>query len=322
MRADIQRLVVAVAVSVLVAIVAYANYSHQPAGGMSDFDQVWIAANALRHGADPYAALRATGWPFPLYYPLTAAVVVMPLAFVPIAWARVVFTASGAGLLAWTFGAIPRRNWTFLSGSYLEAFIFAQWSPIMTGSTTLPAFLAGVVFTAKPTIGLALGVAYFLPFSRRTFWAIVGGLTTLTISVILRPSWPGEFINAARHSPHIIAPVTLLPLGPLLLLALLRWRRPEARLIAGLALVPHTIVTYATVPLFLVPRTRNEIFLLVLLADVVYGVSHMFLAPSNLDPASMARTVRATGQVILALLYVPSLIMVLRRPNEVPSVET
>lgn len=317
----VRRLLVALAISVAVGIVAHASYSHQPTGGMSDFDQVWIAANALRHGADPYAALRATGWPFPLYYPLTAAVVIMPFALLPVVWARVAFIAAGAGLLAWALGDIPKRGWAFLSGSFLGALIFAQWSPLIVGSVALPAFFAGMVLSAKPTIGLALGFAYFLPLSRRTLWAFAGGLTTLIASLILRPSWPSEFINAARYSPHIIAPVALLPMGPLLLLALLRWRRPEARLLTAMALVPHTIVMYASVPLFLVPKTRMETVLLVLLADVAFGISHFFLAPKHLDPVSLAKTVRMSGQLILALLYVPSLIMVLRRPNEVAALE-
>ena len=315
MGTHVRRLLVALAITVAVGIVAHASYSHQPTGGMSDFDQVWIAANALRHGADPYAALRATGWPFPLYYPLTAAVIAMPFALLPIAWARLAFFATGAGLFAWTLGAVPHRRLAFFSGSFVDAFALAQWDPFITGAIELPAFLAGAILSAKPTVGLALGIAYLLPFTRRTIAALAGAATTLAISVALRPTWPVEFLAAAHNAPHIIAPVTLLPLGPLVLLALPKWRRPEARLLACLAVVPQTIVPYATVPLFLVPRARKETMVLVLLADALYGIWRALGPLPHVDPMSLAARVTVSGNLILALLYLPCVVMVLRRPN-------
>ena len=311
-----QRLLIALGITFAVAIVAHASYSHEPPGGMSDFDQVWIAANALRHGTDPYAALRATGWPFPLYYPLTAAVIAMPLALFPVAWARVVFFSSGAGILAWTLGAAPHRRLAFLSGSFFDAFVLAQWSPFMTGSIGLPAFLAGAILSAKPTIGLALGFAYFLPFTRRTLWAIAGSATTLAISIGLRPSWPVEFLAAVRNAPHIISPITLLPLGPVLLVGLLRWRREEARLLIALALTPQTIVPYSTVPLFLVPRSRKESMVLVLLADLAYGIDYVLRVSPHAGSQSIASRVHISGQLMVGILYIPCLVMILRRPNE------
>ena len=309
------RVLFAIGIAVAVGVVAHANYSHQSPTGMSDFDQVWIAANALRHGKDPYAAVNASGWPFPLYYPLTAAIVAMPYSMLPIHWARVAFIATGAGLLAWALGSLPHRRWAILSGAFLVAFLHVQWSPFITGSVALPAFLAGVFLSAKPTIGLALAVAYLLPISRRTFWATLGALMTFLASLALRPSWPREFLTYATQAPHIIAPVTLFPLGPLMLLAILRWKRSEARLLAAMAFVPHTILAYEAIPLFLVPRTRKETLLLVLLADAVFALEFALGPLQHPDPISLARRVRVSGQIILALLYVPCLVMVLRRPN-------
>src|SRR5687767_8022825 len=48
-----------------------------------DFDQVWFAANALFAGRNPYLEIGPGlpfDWPAPLYYPLTSAVVIAPLA--------------------------------------------------------------------------------------------------------------------------------------------------------------------------------------------------------------------------------------------------
>lgn len=311
-----RRALVALAIGGLVAVVARANYSLQPLGGMSDFDQVWIAARALLAGRDPYAALRTTGWPFPLYYPLTAAVVVMPYALLPVALARVAFIASGAALLAW---ALSRRDaWGpvgVFTGPMFVAFSLVQWSPLLTGATALPAILAGAVLAAKPTIGLAIGVAYFIEDGRRAGRALAGALVVLAASLALRPSWPATWLATIQDAPHLVAPVTLLPMGPFVLLALLRWRRPEARLLAALACVPQTFVLYEVLPLILVARSRQQLLGLTLLGDLAFAIIMLGIR-SPTTPENLVLFVRASGQVLLWTLYLPCVVMVMRRPNE------
>ena len=78
-----------------------------------------------------------------------------------------------------------------------------------------------------------------------------------------------------------------------MLLAILRWRRPEARLLIALACVPQSMLLYETVPLFLVPRTFRESALLVALSyvalrAVAYGgpypdVAHYALASGRVS---------------------------------------
>src|SRR5688572_16934095 len=72
--------------------------------GESDFAQVWHAARGLLDGHNPYDMvgpdkpfLRA----YPLPYPLTAVLVGVPFALVPLWLANALFSAAGAGLLAW-----------------------------------------------------------------------------------------------------------------------------------------------------------------------------------------------------------------------------
>ena len=60
-----------------------------------------------------------------------------------------------------------------------------------------------------------------------------------------------------REAPNAISALTLRG-GALVLLALLKWRRPEARLLAATACVPHTLLPDETLPLFLVPQTWLE----------------------------------------------------------------
>jgi hypothetical protein len=46
----------------------------------SDLDQLLVGARALVAGRDPYHEVVAAGLPYPLYYPLPAVLLVLPLA--------------------------------------------------------------------------------------------------------------------------------------------------------------------------------------------------------------------------------------------------
>lgn len=150
---------------------------------------------------------------------------------------------------------------------------------------------------------------------RRIAYASLAGVAVIGASLVICPEWPLDWLRAISHSPHIIAPVTLLPLGPLVVLALLRWRRSEARLLAVMACVPHTVVLYETLPLFLIPETRFELLVLVLLSDLAFGVGYFLALRMVHSPADLAAYVRTIGHIIVALLYLPCVVMVLRRPN-------
>src|SRR5215210_5843635 len=73
-------------------------------GKPRDFDQVWFAAHALLAGRNPYhevgPGLRFD-WANPLYYPLTSAVAVMPLAVLERSLAAIVFAALASGAFVW-----------------------------------------------------------------------------------------------------------------------------------------------------------------------------------------------------------------------------
>jgi hypothetical protein len=108
----------------------------------------------------------------------------------------------------------------------------------------------GFLFVAKPTIGAAMFAA------RPSWWPIVGAVILCAIAFIVQPTWVMDWRDAVvrtRHKWLFVAPITY-PGGVIVLLALLRWRRPEARLIAALASVPQTTALYEGVPLFLVPH--------------------------------------------------------------------
>jgi len=165
----------------------------------------------------------------------------------------------------------------------------------------------GLILVAKPNLGACIVAG---PLSRRLLlWALGGGVVLVASSFMVMPSWPNAWLDALAGSPHI-KPYVLRPGGILLLAALVRWRRPEARLLAALALVPQNATLYDTLPLFVIPATLNEAAILALAS---HGSWHLALA-RRADPTSL-QVADANALTYLLLLYVPALIMVLRRPN-------
>jgi hypothetical protein len=278
----------------------------------SDFEHVPVAARFLLHGINPYTAIGPRGlfrFDFPLLYPLPAVVATIPLAGLPARWAETIFLGLGAGALAW---ALTRRRLAnpqlcvFASFAFLTIAANVQWSLLLTAAALLPGL--GVLLACKPTLGLALFAAY--P-SRRT--AIAAGLFGLA-TVVIWPWWVAAWLTTIRTQTHLIAPVTLLTAGgPLVLLALARWRRPEARLLVALACVPHSPVLYETIALFLIVETWTEGALLVALT------TGLFLLQGQCGPGmDFHAWLRHAAQWQVAVVYLPCLLLILRRPNAAP----
>ncbi len=284
----------------LSALLCWAAYLLPPPTS-SDFDQIWIAARALASGADPYEVVPRvwfTGYPF--YYPLTAAVVGLPFSALPLGWARVVWAAVSGTLLA-----LAAMRWgrglpaALLSASFLNALVQGQWSPLLTAAAVLPAL--AWVWAAKPSIGAALFVGF--P-SRR---ALIGALALAAIALAAFPSWPVRWVEALRTAEHV-APVSR-PFGLLLLLALLRWRLPEARVMAALACVPQMTGLYETVPLFLIPRNRWEGYAL---AGSSYVAAFLQVRYAPRAPGMSLDAVFAQRwPFVLAFVWLPALAMLL-----------
>jgi hypothetical protein len=107
----------------------------------------------------------------------------------------------------------------------------------------------------------------------------------------------------------MIAPITR-PGGFLALAALLRWRRPEARLVAGMTLVPQTIGWWDLVLLLLVASTFRESLVLAVttMAPLAYEMA-FGLGDGTLD------VYPRSSLMLMAASYIPATIIVLRRPN-------
>ena len=189
----------------------------------------------------------------------------------------------------------------------LHAFFSVQWSPVLVASATLPwlAFL----WIAKPSIGAALFAAY--P-SRRM---LVAGLLVTLVTFVVFPGWVAEW-RAALGTRHHLIPLVLRPGGWLLLLAWLRWRQPEGRLLGTLAIVPHTVMPYDLLTLAILLRTRLEWIGATVLAWASYLAvrTWAWIPPSRDHDASIV----LAWPYWLVLCYLPALALVLLRPDPAP----
>lgn len=270
----------------------------------TDFEFWWRGAGLLRDGWNPYHTTAwSAAWPLPdpLFYPLPAVLVTLPIAGLAVATAGALFMGISSGLLAWV---VTRdgwwRLWLFASSSFLFALRVGQWSPLLVAAALLPA--AGFVLVAKPTLGLALWI------HRPTWRAAIGCAVVVGISLAVLPTWPLDWrANLARVVSHPAPASTLAGLP--LTLALLRWRRPEARLLLAMAYVPQLLFFADQLPLWLVPRTRRE-------AMMLSGCSWLALGGWVLASRADPRDVAGAAPFVTALLYLPCLVMILRRPNE------
>jgi hypothetical protein len=276
-----------------------------------DFSLYWLGARALIEGKNPYVVVQ-TGGPFsldaPFVYPLTTAMMGVPFAlWLSPVWAATVFVALAAALLAW---GITREGFArlpvFASAPFLWACTAGQLSPLLTAGALLPA--VGWLAPVKPNVGLAT-LAY-----RPSRWSVAGSFLFVVASLVINPLWPVEWLSALSRFSWAYygkgVPLTLSG-GPLLLLALTRWRRREARLFLVLSCVPQTLMFYDQLPLWLIPQTRLRSMSFSLLS-----VMGLILADGALP---QARTYAQVGVVywpmILATCYLPATVLLLRRPN-------
>jgi hypothetical protein len=276
---------------------------------VSDFDQVWAGAAALWKGQNPYLVVgphRPFHWHWPLYYPMPALILTAPLGLLPVVAARMLFAGISAALLAYAITRDGFARWPlFISIPFMVNVELVQWSNLLAAAMLLP--LLGGIAAAKPNVGLAM----IAQTERgRSLWAMAAGAAALVISsFVVFPGWVGFWLQNVSSAPHI-SPLLLRPGGPLLLTALARWRRPEARLLAALACTPLTPTFYDPIMLYLVTKTFREALVLTVATFALFFIV-VFSGP--------IRTAAQWGEIVstasIWVVYLPCLIMVLRRPN-------
>lgn len=279
-----------------------------------DVDQLWFAARAILDGRNPYELIgpgREFDHQWQLFYPLPAVLLLTPLAPLPLVVSRVFVAAAGAGLLAYGLSRFDARGLVvFLSRAFYVNAWYAQWTPLLTAMWFFP--LLAAVIAAKPTIGVAMltGVRDL----RRARPGLMLGALLIAIAFLVRPTWVSDWRSALETNTHLRPWVTV-PGGPLLLLALLRWRRWEARMLTVFAIIPQTFHPLATLPMILLPGSLTGKAAIAALTYLPNWVLVREPFGSRLATASSEEVFGMFGTIVLWTVLVPTLFFVLRLPN-------
>jgi len=310
------RVLIALAIGVASGTFTYVLQSRHPAVLAYDWTFHWRAGRAVWEGLNPYLVVVPTGpYPFSYYwfYPLPSVFLALPTALLPAVWSSAITVAACAGLLAF---AVTRESYArlplFLSSQFMMG-AAAGSSPMMlvTAACAWPALQW--VISVKPNLGLAA----FL--SRPTWIAVWGSVAMCTIAFLIVPTWPWYWLRQIfamkGGDTHIvlghISPI-MVPGGQLALLALLKWRRPDARLLFVMACVPQSMTFHDVLPLMLIPQTLRQSLVMGLLSFAAF-----FLAlPTLRNEPDMATMFHATAPLAVWFIYVPALVLILLRSND------
>jgi hypothetical protein len=295
------RIILAIAVGIISALACYARLASR--GELAaDITFSWRAARLLLAGENPYQTIQpGEDYPFQtyFYYPLTSALAAIPFAPLPPYLAGAAFMGLSS---AWLTYAITRDGWErlpmLINAPYVVAVAVAQWSPLLVAAALTP-WLEWLL-ACKPNVGLA-GFAY-----RPSWRGLLAMIVFAGLALLFVPSWPIDWLRVTRSLEGHPPPIVVLPLGPLLALSVLRWRKPEGRLLLASAILPQFLFFYDQLPLWLIPRS--------LPANLIYtGISwaaYFAWRRAGLDPLT-GEILRQPGQYILALIYLPALLLVL-----------
>jgi hypothetical protein len=257
--------------------------------GAGDFSWALHLAQRLLNRQNPYDT--------PLeQYPLTASFFAFPFLRLRPEIAAGVFWGIGSALLA--FG-LTRRGYTrlliFLAYPYWAGAITAQWSLLITASAFFPVLLPATM--AKPQVGLPV---FLTRLSRKGFISCMA-LAGLSLAVL--PNWPWLWMKQWGYYDHFI-PLLVLP-GPLLLLALTRYRERDSWLLLLSSAMPQRWF-FDTFILWLIPKSRRQIIWTVFFSWGA-GIWRWYHLPDSFIQV---------GRYTVLFLYLPMLVVVLiRRPN-------
>jgi hypothetical protein len=271
--------------------------------GYGDFLAWWFGSRVMFAGGNPYATPPDVAPYFiaeQLFYPATALVASGPFAALPYLIALGTFFGAGSALLAWGIATkAPHQLAIFCSFPYIMAAHLGHWSPWMTAALLVPAL--GFLVAVKPNLGLAAAV------TRPSRSMFIGAALLIIVSLLIAPSWPLWWRNAMAEVPTHVVPFATWYGAPLLLAAL-RWRTHQGRLLLAMSLMPQTATFADQLLVMLVARTRFEAVLLAAMS-AIGGVAWLARLRWGGHPAMVG------GPYVVLSIYLPALLIVLRHKN-------
>lgn len=260
--------------------------------GAGDFNWSIFAAQDLLAHRNAYKR------PMQLY-PLPAALFGLPLAWMPLPIAGGIFYGFSSALLAFGISRYGyHRLLVFLAYPYWAGLIEAQWSTLILASAFVGSLLPAAL--AKPQLGLPILLT--TPTKRGLLLCAIA----LAVTFVLMPAWPWcwwQGLGAyARFFPLLVFP------GPLLALALLRYRHHDARLLLLASLMPQRWF-YDAFILWFIPKSRREIAWTALLSWGA-GLWRWYHPPHSFTQV---------GRWTVVFIYLPMLAVVLRRSYGAPN---
>jgi hypothetical protein len=281
------RVLISLAIGVATGIFCWFLLAHFRLGA-GDFNWAVVAAQDLLAHRNPYDR------PMQLY-PLTCALFGLPFVWMRPEVAGGAFYGFSSALMA--FG-LSRHGYhrllVFMAYPYWAGIIEAQWAPLIIASAFFPLLLPATL--AKPQLGIPVA------FTSLTKRGLLACLAVVALTFLVMPRWPWYWI-AHFYKYERFIPLLVLP-GPLLALALLRYRERDARLLFLMAAVPQRWL-YDPLILWLIPKSRRELVYTVGLSWLA-GIWRWYNHP---------HTFTQIGRVIVLSMYLPMLVVVLLRPG-------
>ncbi|MHB8215283.1 MAG: hypothetical protein ACYDDS_04300 [Candidatus Sulfotelmatobacter sp.] len=184
------------------------------------------------------------------------------------------------------------RLWIFLAYPYWAGLFTAQWSAMIAASAFFPVLLPATMM--KPQLGLPV----FL--TRVSHRGVLACIAVAGLSLAVLPQWPLLWLRQTHYYDHFI-PLFVLP-GPLLLLALFRYRDRDAWLLLLAALMPQRWF-FDSFTLWLIPKSRRE---LVLTSGISWGAGiwRWYHTPHSFSQV---------GRWTVIFIYLPMLVVVMVR---------
>ncbi len=266
--------------------------------GAGDLGYVTRLFHDLVNGIDPYSFPVSVT---PMAYPLTAALATSPLALLSPELAAGVFFGLSSMLLVM---ALTRQGqwWMLLillAMPYWQALLTVQWSPLLLAVAFYPVLLP--LTLCKPTIGFPVAM------TRMTWPRFFACAAFVLISLLIMPDWPIRWLGHQADPGQYVPPLFTLPFGPILLLALRRWRDSRAWVLVLMAAMPQRL-WYDMLLIFLIARTPRQILVLVIGTWLAFWAWRLFFP-------DLANT------LVILCVYYPALLIVLKDTPQNPELK-